>query len=143
MKNLTYSDKLKSPKWQKKRLEIMKRDNFTCKKCGDIETQLHVHHKEYINGLDPWEYLNKYLITLCEDCHCVIENTIKYHKETNQEFNFNDVRVYGFWDKGNKITYYRYKNGDPLIIIKTPESEISYILPKVSISFLIKFLRTK
>jgi 5-methylcytosine-specific restriction endonuclease McrA len=31
----TYSELLKSPKWQKKRLEIMSRDKFTCKKCGD------------------------------------------------------------------------------------------------------------
>lgn len=56
MGKLTYSDKLKSPKWQKKRLEIMKRDKFACKLCGDTETQLHVHHKEYINGNDPWDY---------------------------------------------------------------------------------------
>lgn len=64
-----YSDLLKSPKWQKKRLEIMNRDKFTCKLCGDTETQLHVHHKEYINGNDPWDYDNKLLITICEDCH--------------------------------------------------------------------------
>ncbi len=64
-----YSDLLKSPKWQKKRLEIMKRDKFRCKLCGDTETSLQVHHKEYINGNAPWEYENSNFITLCEHCH--------------------------------------------------------------------------
>lgn len=30
---------------------------------------LNVHHKYYVNGLKPWEYDNKALITLCSDCH--------------------------------------------------------------------------
>lgn len=103
MKKQTYSDKLKSPKWQKKRLEIMQRDKFTCKLCGDTETQLHVHHKEYINGNDPWEYDNKYLITLCEDCHTEIEKL----KETNPEITFNQIRVYksNNWKGGSKIIF--------------------------------------
>lgn len=50
MSEKSYSDKLKSPKWQKKRLEIMRRDKFRCRLCKDEETQLSVHHKEYING---------------------------------------------------------------------------------------------
>ena len=62
---MTYSEKLKHPKWQKKRLQILSRDKFTCKKCGDTETQLHVHHKEYISGNDPWDYDNDLLITVC------------------------------------------------------------------------------
>ena len=52
----TYSDKLKSPKWQKKRLEILQRDNFTCFNCGDTERTLHVHHESYIKGKEPWDY---------------------------------------------------------------------------------------
>ena len=34
-KIMNYSEQLKSPKWQKKRLEIMQRDKFTCQLCGD------------------------------------------------------------------------------------------------------------
>ena len=71
----TYSDLLKSPKWQKKRLDIMNRDKFTCVKCGDNETELHVHHLQYINGNKPWEYDNNDLVTLCKNCHELIETT--------------------------------------------------------------------
>jgi hypothetical protein len=69
MKNITYSEKLKSPKWQKKRLEIMERDSFCCQICNDSENTLNVHHLAYIKGKDPWQVPNDYLVTLCEECH--------------------------------------------------------------------------
>lgn len=65
---MSYSEKLKSPKWQKKRLEILQRDNFKCLCCNNDEKTLHIHHLEY-NNCEPWEYENASLITLCEDCH--------------------------------------------------------------------------
>jgi Restriction endonuclease len=68
-----YSDLLKDPRWQKKRLEVMKRDNFTCQICGDNLSTLNVHHKHYKNGLRPWEYKNDDYITLCECCHQFVE----------------------------------------------------------------------
>jgi 5-methylcytosine-specific restriction endonuclease McrA len=64
-----YAIKLKSPHWQKKRLEILQRDNFTCRHCDDTEITLHVHHIRYEFGRDPWDYGNENLITLCENCH--------------------------------------------------------------------------
>lgn len=63
-----YAEKLKSPKWQKKRLEILQRDKFECQSCFDTEKSLQIHHFYYDN-CDPWEYDNSCLITLCEDCH--------------------------------------------------------------------------
>lgn len=66
---MTYSEKLKNPKWQKKRLEILNRDEFTCRHCGDKETTLHVHHLRYKKKSDPWDYENEELITICEECH--------------------------------------------------------------------------
>jgi hypothetical protein len=66
---MTYKEKLLDPRWQKKRLEILQRDNFTCQMCGDTKSTLQVHHKLYIKGNDPWEYPNLMLITLCGDCH--------------------------------------------------------------------------
>lgn len=66
---MTYSEKLKDPRWQKKRLEILERDKFTCQLCGDDETTLHVHHKKYFKNKEPWDINNKYLITLCKYCH--------------------------------------------------------------------------
>lgn len=65
---MNYSEKLKSPKWQKKRLEILNRDNFKCCLCGDTETELHVHHLKY-SGPNPENAPNENLETLCKHCH--------------------------------------------------------------------------
>lgn len=51
-----YSEKLKDPRWQKKRLEIMARDFFTCQMCQCKDNTLHVHHRHYIGGREPWDY---------------------------------------------------------------------------------------
>ncbi len=64
-----YSEKLKDPRWQKKRLEIFQRDEFTCQRCFDDKSTLNVHHRRYIPGRDPWDYPDYLLITLCENCH--------------------------------------------------------------------------
>lgn len=72
MKN-TYSEKLKHPKWQKKRLVILQRDDFKCCMCSDTESTLHVHHKNYIWGKNPWEYDDDNFQTLCELCHKAVE----------------------------------------------------------------------
>lgn len=66
---MTYSEKLKDPRWQKKRLEIMQRDNFQCVTCGEKDKTLHVHHLFYISGRMPWEYLDANFRTLCWQCH--------------------------------------------------------------------------
>lgn len=66
---MTYLEKLKDPRWQKMRLKILERDNFTCQACGDQKTTLHIHHRYYIVKTDPWEYPNEALTTLCEECH--------------------------------------------------------------------------
>ena len=73
---MTYAEQLNSPKWQKKRLEILSRDNFACTNCGDNEKQLHVHHGSYLSGTKAWEYDNDMLHTLCCDCHEHLENCI-------------------------------------------------------------------
>lgn len=66
---MNYSERLKHPKWQRKRLEIMHRDNFTCVKCGTDNKMLHVHHNKYYWNRNPWDYDNEELMTLCNDCH--------------------------------------------------------------------------
>lgn len=65
----SYSELLKRPEWQKKRLEIMQRDGFRCRECGSTEKTLHVHHLIYEKGMKPWEYHDHCYITLCECCH--------------------------------------------------------------------------
>jgi len=64
-----YTDKFKDPRWQKKRLEVLKENEFSCCKCGDDKSTLNVHHKLYKKGKDPWEYSIDELMVLCEECH--------------------------------------------------------------------------
>jgi 5-methylcytosine-specific restriction endonuclease McrA len=66
---MEYSEKLKHPKWQKKRLEILQRDNFTCRCCKEKDKPLNVHHVVYNKNCEIWEYNNIDLITLCDECH--------------------------------------------------------------------------
>jgi len=75
MKNTTaktYSEKLKDPRWQKKRLKIFERDGFKCPYCNDETTTLHVHHEKYEG--EPWEIDDEFLKTACEVCHAIIED---------------------------------------------------------------------
>ena len=69
MSKVTYKRKLASPFWQRRRLEIMKRDDFCCRFCGDKEHELHVHHVAYLPNLDPQDYEDQHLLTLCHACH--------------------------------------------------------------------------
>lgn len=69
-----YSDLLHTTEWRNKREKILKRDNYRCVYCGRRHTKLHVHHKYYSaypNGVlvDPWNYPDDALITLCAYCH--------------------------------------------------------------------------
>jgi len=66
---MNYAEKLKDPRWQKKRLEIFERDGWKCRECGDAKSTLNIHHQRYKSGCDPWEYDNSDLKTLCEYCH--------------------------------------------------------------------------
>lgn len=72
--NTEYNVLLKNPKWLKKRKVILERDGNKCQ-CCRATNLLHVHHKQYqINEQTgdfqlPWDYQNKLLITLCENCH--------------------------------------------------------------------------
>lgn len=68
-KKSDFYDQYKDPRWQKKRLEIMERDGFMCQCCGESKSELNVHHKKYIKDKDLWDYDNKYLVTLCSNCH--------------------------------------------------------------------------
>lgn len=66
-----YQRLLLDPRWQRKRLEILSRDEFQCRHCGAKEKTLHVHHSYYRKGRAPWEYEDSSLVTLCDDCHQV------------------------------------------------------------------------
>lgn len=65
----TYAEKLRDPKWQRRRLEVLERSGWQCCECGETSRELHVHHGYYEKGLDPWEYPDDTLHALCKDCH--------------------------------------------------------------------------
>ncbi len=73
-----YMAKLRDPRWQKKRLEVFGRDNFTCQMCKaneDCGRNLQIHHAFYSRELEnPWEYPVETLYTLCEKCHPAAES---------------------------------------------------------------------
>lgn len=67
-----YSDYLKSPEWEEKRLLVLKRDKYLCQCCLDsYATQ--VHHKSYefvdLKGSEPAFDL----VAICKPCHDKIE----------------------------------------------------------------------
>lgn len=70
-----YGEKLFDPRWIEKKKRIMNRDNNQCVICEKKEGKLVVHHKQYhfIKRLqihvEPWDYDDNLLITLCESCH--------------------------------------------------------------------------
>jgi hypothetical protein len=101
----TYSEKLKHPKWQKKRLEVMKRDKFRCKLCGEEEKTLHVHHKKYLKNSDPWDCENSNLITLCEYCH-------EFYHSLECDVNIDQIKVHvsDNWTGGNFIMFHQYND---------------------------------
>lgn len=68
---MEFKDQYKHPLWQKKRLEALEAALFTCNRCYDNETQLHVHHKRYVSGRKIWEYEVSELEVLCDECHAI------------------------------------------------------------------------
>lgn len=73
-KQVEYAKCLSMPQWRIKRMQILKRDNGQCRCCGK-RNDLQVHHRQYHTvgktgqRKKPWEYHDKYLITLCANCH--------------------------------------------------------------------------
>lgn len=64
-----FSAQYLDPRWQKTRLEVFKRDCFTCQNCGSTEKPLHAHHTFYWPDCEgPWDYDNSSILTLCNDC---------------------------------------------------------------------------
>lgn len=73
---LSYREQLQHPLWQRRRLEILSRDSFMCRRCCAVDKPLHVHHIFYERGRMAWEYEDHLLRTLCAECH-TIEHSMK------------------------------------------------------------------
>lgn len=63
-----YAEKLKHPRWQKKRLAVLERAKWRCECCEDDKETLQVHHLIYSKGV-PWDAPDETLECLCESCH--------------------------------------------------------------------------
>jgi hypothetical protein len=93
MTKKSYKEKLLDPRWQKRRLEILSRDDFKCCECGNDKNTLHVHHCGYSKQFrNPWEYPDGWLITLCKDCHKEETEYLDIIKENT----LNVMSSYGF-----------------------------------------------
>lgn len=85
------------PEWQKKRLEIMQRDGFSCKRCGSKDDTLNVHHGYYLKDHKPWEYPNQSLHTLCEICHKIVQDKLATAKTLIGSLSIGDIdRLIGY-----------------------------------------------
>ena len=68
MRPSEYGEKLRDPRWQRRRLEIFQRDNWTCQLCSRTDLELHVHHL-FRTTEDPWDEPDLHLLTICKLCH--------------------------------------------------------------------------
>lgn len=116
---MTYKEKLLDPRWQKKRLDILQRDEFSCQICKDKTTTLHVHHFSYEKSGNPWDTPDDDLITYCECCHCLAtrlgtkspEDFIIYAKKRKLTDGASILMCLVGDDDGKRfISLYEYKN---------------------------------
>ncbi len=122
MKKLSFEEQIKDPSWQRKRLEILKRDEWMCQICFSDENQLQVHHKRYKKNTHYWDYDDSNFISLCCDCHSRVSsvgNDIKaalhfepnlmlfekVQKEISEHGWFDFYELVEIWAKNPNIKY--------------------------------------
>lgn len=70
---MTYSEKLKDPRWQQLSAHIKERADWRCQRCGTSDSMLSAHHRTYERGKDPWDYEDTNFECLCVKCHDAVE----------------------------------------------------------------------
>lgn len=68
-RGIPYSEQLKDPRWQKKRLEVLNAAGWQCEDCQNNSETLEVHHSIYFKNHAPWEYGSNALMCVCSTCH--------------------------------------------------------------------------
>ena len=89
---MIYVEKLKDPRWQKRKAEVCAVANWKCQDCGGEDKNLHVHHKRYLKDgtgkmNDPWEYSDGDLVCVCMDCHGLREQVAASSRILFQQVN--------------------------------------------------------
>lgn len=103
-----YSELLKDPRWQEKRLRVFERDGFKCTECTGPDT-LHCHHKKYMPG-KPWDIDMEYLVTLCEGCHDLEEHLKKNNPELKHYAELANVTCLHLWKWIKAISFLHTKH---------------------------------
>ena len=80
-----YSDKLRDPRWQQRRLRVLDTHRWACEDCGGTKEQLEVHHCYYLRGNEPWEHGDNLLMCLCAHCHQRRQNLEEMAKQSLSE----------------------------------------------------------
>jgi hypothetical protein len=121
-----YEQKLRDPRWQRRRLEIFQRDKWTCQLCSRTDLELHVHHLHRTTE-NPWDEPDLHLLTVCKLCHeqqpsnphggfsppkreyktdaeWWQENSCEYDTRTQQELSMENVQGYTVREAMNKLS---------------------------------------
>ena len=117
---MTYSEKLKDPRWKQRRCEIFEAKGNTCTDCaasGDSEP-LDVHHLHYLRGHEPWEYPDEYLIPVCRSCH-VNRQSIEDEAKEQIALLFGKVNIWRVYEVMKSARELRNETG-PCIVLTDP-----------------------
>lgn len=126
---LSYAERLKDPRWQLLKAKILLRDKGVCFECGRQDKTLHVHHKIYLRGKDPWEYDEDTLISLCMDCHDKREEAVLGLKMAIVDFTTEDFTD---WTKRIKAERQRFESVRDRIQAAAPPASSPTFKPKSS-----------
>ena len=129
-----FADQYDDPRWQKKRLEILKRENYICQHCKKQKNELRAHHTYYNYNKKIWEYENESLLCLCQRCHSNLHNFLNQSKThglvtrnvENLTRNFKEI-------KNSDIINVLKKHGVPgnIALIYYKNYGLSYLIRKV------------
>lgn len=76
---ISLPEQYEHPLWQKKKYAIYERDGWSCRLCKrdcyELASQLHAHHLYRVKNLLLWEYDDDAIVTLCAECHELIDSS--------------------------------------------------------------------
>jgi len=104
----SYAEKLKDPRWRKRRCEIIELKGNACTDCGcsGESEPLQVHHLHYLRGHEPWEYADDYLIPVCDSCH-YNRQTIEAEAKEEIALAFGQSNIWGIYSLMKALRYRR------------------------------------